>query len=266
MTDADRRYLFIAKTFDAPGLGLPEFTRVLSSAALPLWRQLHHDRLLVSVQTLRKVGDVDLQTSGQAVRDWEYFVLLELSEHAMAQDILQAEATLGLTVESLAAHGVQYLSNEVLQRPAGAGTAIPVPSARYETWPENQLAAIEYIDIPSTHWLEYRQFMKEVMGPVGAQLVRQGDSYQIQILECLLTLHRDPSLPAWNRIHLLWGEFDDPINGFFKHTNAAIDAVLGEGRDVQAVLGEVASYRTKPRMSKNVGVPPLSIPRSTQAR
>lgn len=262
MTDADRRYQFIAKTFDAPGLSPARFTEVLSQVALPIWRQLHRDRVLASVQTLRKVGDVDLQTASQTVRDWEYFVLLELSENASAQDVVRMEAAHGLTVAALRKSGVEYLSNEILQRPAAAGTAIPVPSPRYTAWPTNQLAAIEYIDIPERHWLDYRQFMKEVMGPVGAQLVRQGDSYQVQILECVQALHRDASLPAWNRIHLLWGEFDDPINGFFKHTNTAIDAVLGAGRDVQAVLGQVAIYRTKPRMSKNVAVPELSIPRA----
>lgn len=262
MTDADRRYLFIAKTFDAPGLSLAEFIAVMSRVALPVWRQLHHDRVLASVQTLRKVGDVDLQTSGQTVRDWKYFVLLELTEHASAQEAAQVETTNGLTVAALAQAGVEYLSNEVMQRPAAAGTAIPVPSPRYSAWPANQLAAIEYIDIPERHWLDYRQFMKDVMGPVGAQLVRQGDSYQVQVLECLLAMHRDASLPAWNRIHLLWGEFDDPVNGFFKHTNAAIDTVLGAGRDVQAVLSQVASYRNKPRMSKNVAVPALSISRA----
>lgn len=261
MTDADRRYLFIAKTFDAPGLTVARFTEVMSEIALPVWRQLYHDRVLASVQMLRKVGDVDLATSAQTVRDWEYFVLLELTEYAAAQDVTQVEMANGLTVSALGKAGVDYLSNEVMQRPAAAGTAIPVPSPRHSAWPANQLAAIEYIDIPERHWLDYRRFMKEVMGPVGAQLVRQGDSYQVQILECLLALHRDASLPAWNRIHLLWGEFDDPVNGFFKHTNAAIDTVLGAGRDVQAVLGQVASYRTKPRMSKNVAVPGLSLPR-----
>lgn len=264
MTDADRRYLFIAKTLDAPGLGLAQFTEVMSRVALPIWRQLHHDRVLASVQTLRKVGDVDLQTSSQTVRDWEYFVLLELTEHASAQDVTQVEVANGVTVAALAKAGVEYLSNEVMQRPAAAGTAIPVPSSHHAAWPESQHAAIEYIDIPESHWLDYRQFMKEVMGPVGAQLVRQGHSYQVQILECVQALHRDASLPAWNRIHLLWGEFDDPVNGFFKHTNSAIDTVLGRGRDVQAVLGQVASYRTKPRMSKNVAVPALSIPRQVR--
>ena len=262
MTDADRRYLFIAKTFDAPGLSLAEFTQVLSQVALPIWRQLHRDRMLIGVQALRKVGDVDLQTSGAAVRDWEYFVLLELSEDATPEAFTQTETAHGLTVAALAAAGVQYLSNEEMQRPAAAGTAIPIPSPRYDAWPANQLAAIEYIDIPDAHWLDYRQFMKEVMGPVGAQLVRQGDSYQVQILECVQPVHRDASLPAWNRIHLLWGEFDDPVNGFLKHTNAAIDTVLGAGRDVQAVLGTIASYRNKPRMSKNVALPALSIPRA----
>lgn len=264
MTDADRRYLFLAKTFDAPGLDAARFTEAISQVALPTWRQLHRDRLLASVQTLRKVGDVDLQTSSHSVRDWKYFVLLELSEHADAQEVLRIETANGVTVPAFAHHGVEYLSNEVMQRPAGAGTAIPVPSPRYSAWPANQLAAIEYIDIPEAHWLAYRQFMKDVMGPVGAQLVRQGDSYQVQILECLAAVHRDASLPAWNRIHLLWGEFNDPVNGFFKHTNAAIDTVLGTGRDVQAVLGQVASYRNKPRMSKNVAVAELCIQRTVQ--
>lgn len=262
MTDADRRYDFIAKTFDAPGLTLAEFTEVVRKVAWPVWEQLYREGVLASVQTLQKVGDVDLQTSGDPVRDWEYFVLLEMAENASPRGVAKAETNAGIDVISFASDGVSYLSNEILQRPAAAGTAIPVPSTRFDAWPETQQAAIEYIDIPASHWDEYRRFMKDVMGPVGAELVRQGFSYQVQILECMVVLHRDASLPAWNRVHLLWGEFDDPVNGFFKHTNQAINSVFGASRDVKAVLDPVNSYRQKPRMSKNREVPALSIKRA----
>lgn len=264
MTALDRRYTFIAKTFDAPAVGPDGFIAALREMALPLWRQLHRDGVLVSVQALQKVGDVDLQTSAARVRDWEFFILLELSEHASPDSIVTAELDAGFDAAALKRRGIEYLSNEVMQRPAGAGTAIPLPAPGSDEWPASQLAAIEYIDIPLAQWDAYRRFMKEVMGPVGAQLVREGHSYQVKILERVAIVHRDESLPDWNRVHLLWGEFDDPVNGFFKHTNAAISTVLGAANDVRAVLEPVNSYRVKPRMSKNRDLPALSIARVRQ--
>jgi hypothetical protein len=251
VTDLDRQYLYIASTFDAPGPDDARFVDALSAIALPVWRQEHDAGSIASVQVFRKDGDVDLQTSSTNVRDWRYFALVELTEGTAAGDILNAERAAGLTPENLARHGVQYLSCEVLERPARAGTAVPLPSPHWSAPPEHHQAAIEYIQIPPAHWQEYRDFMREYMGPVGARLVRLGHSFQIQILERLQTVHRDESLPDWNRIHILWGDFEQARHGFLRHTNEAVQAVVGLGQDVHSVLNAANSYRIKPRMSRN---------------
>ena len=261
MTDLDRRYTYIAATFDAPGLNETQFVAAMASTALPVWRSLYDAGVVVGVQVLRKEGDIDLQTSATPTRDWGYFALLELAADASIDTVLAAERDAQVTVAHLARRNVSYLSCEVLERPARSGTAVPLPSPHWTSPPAHHQAAIEYIQIPPAHWDEYRAFMRDYMGPVGARLVRLGHSFQIQILERTLVVHRDASLPAWNRIHILWGDFEDERNGFFSHTNNAVQALVGPGHDVYSVLNAANDYRLKPRMSRNRLLTPLCLDR-----
>lgn len=265
MTELDRRYTYIAKTFDAPALDEGGFVAAMTASVLPIWRSLHDAGAITTVQVLRKDGDIDLQTSATPVRDWGYFALLELAPDVPADTVLAAEHDGHVTVASLARRDVSYLSCEVLERPARAGTAIPLPSPHWTTPPAHHQAAIEYIQIPPAHWEEYRAFMRDYMGPVGARLVRLGHSFQIQILERVRIVHRDDSLPAWNRIHILWGDFEDPRNGFIGRTNEAVQAVVGHQHDVHSVLKAANGYRVKARMSRNRLLTPLCLDRSIPA-
>lgn len=257
----DRRYTYLAKTFDSP-LDPACFVDRMRTSVLPAWRALCEAGSLRSVEVLQKIGDIDLLTAARPVRDWSHFALLELAESADVERVIAAEADAGVSMPALAELDIEYLSNEILVRPAGAGTAIPAP---FSTWPPpRQTAGIEYIEIPEARWLEYRGFMQRVMGPVGARLVELGHSARIQILECERALHRDPSLPRWNRVHVLWGEFDDPATGFFRHTTEVVRTLLGPELDMHGALAAVNAYRTKPRMSRNVLVPELCL-RATDA-
>ena len=258
---ADRSYAYLVRTFDAPRIGTAGFIKVMSELALPVWRSLTDAGQIAAIHVLQKIGDIDLQTAAEPVRDWAYVAILELSESASTDAVLATEDTVGIDPVTLLRRGVDYLSNEVLVRPKGAGTAIPLPSARCPTPPANQQVAVEYIQIPEGYWNEYRRFMKDVMGPVGVRLVSRGASYQIQIMERERVLHRDASLPPWNRIHVLWGDFADSHNGFIARTNEAVRAVLGPRHDVQSALDAANGYRIKPRMSRNRLIEELSITR-----
>lgn len=253
----DRSYLYLGKTFDAPNLDCRQFTTVMQSEVLPIWRTLHSRGLIASAHVLQKTGDIDLFTLKEPIRDWRYFALLEIAEGVGAVAVAEAERDLGLRGERLERHSIQYLSNEALQRPAGAGTALPIPSQYWDAPPANHSAGIEYIQIPDDYWDEYRRFMRDVMGPVGARLVALGHSYQIQIMERTHVLHRDASLPDWNRIHILWGDFDDSTNGFIERARRAAHDVLR--LDVHGALSSTNHYRLKPRMSKNQLLKPLCI-------
>lgn len=261
MTDLDRHYTYIAKTFDAPLLDEVQFVAAVTASVLPVWRSLHEAGVIAAAQVLRKEGDIDLQTSTTPVRDWNYFALLELAPDAAVDTVLAAEHDAHVTVAGLARSKVSYLSCEVLERPAHSGTAVPLPSPHWTAPPAHYQAAIEYIQIPPAHWEEYRAFMRDYMGPVGARLVRLGHSFQIQILEQTRTVHRDDSLPAWNRIHILWGDFEDERNGFVSHTNEAVQALVGPEHDVYSVLNAANGYRVKPRMSRNRLLAPLCLER-----
>lgn len=257
----DRDYIYLAKTFDAPQLPVAAFVERMRSTALPVWRHLLEQGAIVSVQSFEKIGDIDLQTSPAGVRDWRYFVAVELEPGESIELVHDAERRAGLDVEQLARLGIQYLSNEVTVRPTGAGTAIPMPSPHWPVPPPNHSAGVEYIQIPARFWEEYRDFMRTVMGPVGARLVEQGDSFQIQIMECRQVLHRDPTLPPWNRIHVLWGDFDDPGAGFIERTSKVVRSMISPDSDVHATLGATNHYRIKPRMSKNQLLKPLCLGR-----
>jgi hypothetical protein len=256
---ADRRYVYLVKTLDAAQLNTTEFVAAMRVAALPTWHTLRDRGLVHSVQVLRKIGDIDLQTSASPTRDWAYCAIVELGQGASPDEVLAAEATGGIESGALARLGIEYLSNELCVRPQGAGTAIPRPSPRWPTPPPHHDLAIEYIQIPQQRWQDYHLFMKQVMGPVGASLVETGNSHQIRILECERVLHHATSLPAWNRIHILEGDFADSRAGFFARTNEAIRALLGPEYDIESALARVNEYRIKPRMSRNRPIEALSI-------
>lgn len=262
MVELDRTYSYIARAFDAPCLAPEDFAAALSSIVMPLWQRLYHAGVLASVEVLRKVGDIDLQTSPQGVRDWGYFVLLELAADATPEAVLAAEAAEDLERKLGGSEHLGYLSGEVLVRPINAGTAVPLPAQRYAMPPANQCAAIEYIQIPQRHWEEYHRFMHDVMGPVGAKLVEQGHSHRVQIMERAQLLHWDPSLPAWNRVHILWGDFDDAETGFLRQTTEAIRQLFGVEHDVASMLNRTSHYRIKARMSKNLRLESMCLDRA----
>lgn len=259
MTDLDRTYIYVARTFAAPGLTVEKFSTRLTAAALPSWRELLRAGVLASVETLRKVGDIELHTSARPVRDWDYFVLLELAEGVATEELLESERRAGIDGALAALAHVEYLSCEVLTRPAGAGTAIPRPAPGLLHPPADQFAGIEYIYIPPPHWQEYQDYMRHVMGPVGARMTQLGHCYRVQIMERMTLLRWDESLPSWNRVHILWAAFDAPGDAFIRRTTEVIRAHLGEANDVESTLGRVAHYRLKPRMSKNVRVESLCL-------
>jgi hypothetical protein len=256
---SDRDYFFLARAMHADGLDRMEFVRRMATTALPTWRSLEKDGRISSACCFARIGDVDLQTDGSPVRGWDYFVLIEVAEGVDARNVARVEQE-GLRHGGLLDdERVEILSEEILQRRAGSGTAVPRPSPRLPAMPTGFTVAIEYISIPEERWLDYQRFMRDVFGPVGCLLVERGDAYKVIITERVALLHWDDSLPHWNRIHILMSDFDDEEAGFLPATNQAVRDVLNTESDVYGALEAVEGYRRKPCMSKNIVLPDLSI-------
>jgi hypothetical protein len=254
MSDCDDRdYHYLLATLHAPELTVAQFVERVAAHITPAWRELVQTDHLRSVRWFAATGEIDLHTDPAAVRPWDYVTLAEI-EPGTNPSVVGQRADRALHISQQ----VQVLSSELIVRRAASGTAIPKPSTRLPRLPDNHSVGIEYIHIPDGRHDEYRQFMHDIFGPVGRLLVERGQAYQVIISERAELYRWDDSLPAWNRIHILISDFDHEP-GFFDATNTAVREVLGTGVDVHAALAPANSYRSKPRMSKNVVLHSLSI-------
>lgn len=233
---ADRDYIFTARTFDG------SFEPAWLVAHRPWLDGLRSSGTVASARVYEKIGDVQPPSAG--ARDWRWFVLTELAPGADADAMIAGEQRID------AASGVTPLTHELLCRPRGAGTSVPRPGPAHHRCPPNFTAAIEYIAIPEAHWEEYRQFMYDVFGPIGRRLVAKGDFDEAIITERRKLICADPSMPDWNRIHILvtdWSDFDL----FVARASAVVPEVLGRDIGMFEALAPAERYRIKPRMTNN---------------
>lgn len=248
MNLADRDYRFLIRTLDSPDTDAERFRQIAQDAASVGLVGWQCGAGVIAVDGYCKVGDMDLRNDGSVGRDWRFCLVSELDENQdfpkLDNEAVEKERTF------LEARGIQLLSIEAMIRPARAGTAIPRPSSHWNSFPSHFEAAIEYISIPPENWKEYQEFMRDKFGPVGKGLVEEGHSYSVTITELVHSYFRDPTLPGWNRIHILTGDFDPKTGGFLRQTAAMVRRVVGATHSIESALG-LASYRRKPRMSRN---------------
>jgi len=111
-------------------------------------------------------------------------------------------------------------------------------------------ASLEYIEVRSAYVGEYRNVMREYIGPAAAKLVRANRIGTFRAMETAAVLYRDPELKIdWNQIHLCEvdaGHFD----GFSKELDAALQEVSPDG-GFAAVFARLDRIRTIPRWTLN---------------
>jgi hypothetical protein len=246
----ERDYHFVAKTYSAPELSPDDFLNVLRARSLPPTPRLSCGTGVAAIDVYHQIGQVELQTDDEPGRSWEYCLVQELESGVDLTPFVDRAAN-AAERNALASAGITCLSSELMVRPKGAGTAIPCPSKLHRSFPQRFTTAIEYINIPDEHWDDYKLFMRDVFGPIGSWLVTHGHSYKVTITERVESIFRDPSLPDWNRLHLLTGDFESQDDGFFKHVATAVAEVVGKGETIETALSPASAYRRKPRMSNN---------------
>jgi hypothetical protein len=248
MPSPDRDYYFVGRTYD-----LADSPETAFAPCVDAWRGLVEKGLFRNVLVLESVGNVDLSVDAKSVRPWNLFVLAELAEGADRKEALAAE-------EAAFAHAqAKPLSRQLLCRRAGENLAVPRPDGRYPALPENFRYAVEYIWVPPERHADYTNAMRSLFGPLGIELAKRGAAYRIIITEVVDDLLFDASLPRFNQIHVLSGDFDDQEGGFIPTGNAIVRELTAPGTTMEGALAELARYRSKPRMSKSRPVAGLCV-------
>ncbi|MEM8985767.1 MAG: hypothetical protein AAGC95_03505 [Pseudomonadota bacterium] len=255
----DRDYYFLARAIDAAHLSDEAVVRRLKDSAMPVWRKLHDEGALVNVRTFRKVGVVGLGSDNNLERTWRLFSIAEIGEgcdaEAVAESEIDALKDMGLYDDA----DIDILCTELLMRRAGAGVAVPRPSKLYDRMPSNFTTAIEYIYKRPGCEEAYSAFMRDIFGPVGCAMVECGHAYSVTITDRVKVYNKDISIPDWNDIHILVGDFDDPQNGFTSKAGQTISKVLGFETDAASALEPAEKMRHKVLMSKNIEIAELCL-------
>ena len=107
-------------------------------------------------------------------------------------------------------------------------------------------ASLEYIDVKSAYLGEYREIMKQYIGPAAATLVASGAIGTFRAMETAAVLYHNPELSMdWNQIHLC--EVDpDGFEGFGQAFDAALRNISPDVEFVGVFAG-LDRIRTIPR-------------------
>jgi hypothetical protein len=116
--------------------------------------------------------------------------------------------------------------------------------------PERQ-ASLEYIRVETPFFSEYRNVMRDYVGPAAAKLVRAGRFGTFRAMETAAVLFHDPRLKVdWNQIHLCELEADG-FQGFGREFEAALREVSPDAADTSGVFAGLDRIRTVPRWTFN---------------
>jgi hypothetical protein len=193
-------------------------------------------------QALYRHRSVFRNTSEAAV--WSH---LELSYF---RDIVPADAIHELVVKQQPAE-TQLLRAEILLTTPSA-FILPRNWQGSANHPERQVS-LEYIEVQSPYFGEYRDIMRKYIGPAAAKLVQTNKIGTFRTMETAAVLYRDPALKInWNQIHLCEVNADG-FNGFGQEFDAALREVSPDG-GFAAVFAGLDRMRTIPRWTFNDAV------------
>lgn len=227
------------------------------------------DRLVALARTLQAEGPATEAALRDGARNWSRF-----GENCLGQALYRHRSIFRNASEAPAwshlelsyfrafvpAHAVQELVDK--QQPAGvrllrAEILLTTPSAFIlpRGWrgsadrPERQ-ASLEYIDVRPAHLSEYRDVMRNYIGPAAAKLVEANRIGTFRTMETAAMLYRESAFKIdWNQIHLC--EVDaDGFEGFGQQFDAALREISPDG-GFAAVFAGLDRMRAIPRWTFN---------------
>jgi len=107
--------------------------------------------------------------------------------------------------------------------------------------PERQ-ASLEYIDVQPAYLGEYRDIMRDYIGPAAAKLVAANRIGTFRTMETAAVLYHDPTLTTdWNQIHLCEVQAEG-FNGFGQAFDAALREISPDGGFTAVFAGLVPRW------------------------
>ena len=163
------------------------------------------------------------------------------------RDIVSAEAIHELVFKQQPS-GAQLLRAEILLTTPSA-FVLPRNWQGSADRPERQVS-LEYIDVRPSYLGEYREIMRNYIGPAAANLVEANRIGTFRTMETAAVLYNDPALTTdWNQIHVCEVEADG-FNGFGQAFDAALREISPDG-GFTAVFAGLDRMRTIPRWTFN---------------
>jgi len=169
---------------------------------------------------------------------------LELSYY---RDAVPAEV-IAARVHARPPTGVELLRAEILLT-TPASFILPSDWRGSGEHPERR-TSIEYIHVQPPHLRQYRDLMRELIGPAAAKLVQERKIGTFRALETAAVLYRHPSMAVdWNQIHVCEVN-PQGFEGFGRLFESAFGEAPRDG-GLAGVFTRLDSVRTIPRWTFN---------------
>lgn len=144
--------------------------------------------------------------------------------------------------------GIQLLRAEILLTTPGS-FVFPREWAGSSHRP-GRTPSIEYLDVDPAHLRDYREIMRNYIGPAAAKLVAMGKLGTFRTMETAVVLFQNAALRAnWNQIHLSEVSADG-FQGFGQELDAALREISPSG-GFAGVFARLEQMRTIPRWTLN---------------
>ena len=126
-------------------------------------------------------------------------------------------------------------------------------------WPglngrSDRLASLEFIQVETPFLGEYRNVMRDRVGPAAAKLVRRGQFGTFRAMETAAVLYRAPGMTVeWNQVHLC--ELNpDGFQGFGREFKAALREDAPDAANAPDFFAGLDRMRSVPRWTFNDAV------------
>jgi|GEM_PF-3760791 len=251
---------YVVKCLQVPAFHKGVFRAFVAEHWRPIWRDLKREGLLGSLRIFELVR-VDQEAAPCPA--WNYVLLARLENGVEGRAYLSAEAErmagreaavpgLGRAFDSIA----ELKRVEVMASTPASLMAWPTPESRRReaevfTW-------IVYVDVAEPHLAEYREIMRDKLGPPLVRAAREGIFYDFIALETTSVEEAQEGMVGWNQIHL-HGSFADlsPQKIHEGYLAAMRDHLPRGPEEVYARLDQI---RTMPRHDLSLELRELGIP------
>jgi hypothetical protein len=187
---------YVARTLNVPTEKQEGFVRNAEKTCLGAWKQLQEAGVLAEVR-LFEVVRIDSQEKN--VPKWNFLLLYHIGKAGTADGFI-AEERDRTCLEKIAPFEMKR--EEVLRATPNSYYPDPIPALKkkkptVEYW-------IEYIAVHDTPAAlnEYRERARSTFGPLAAEDMREGGSYNFYALETLRVIRSARDMPPWNQIHV----------------------------------------------------------------